>query len=153
MALTSTTTFDVINVTSTITFNNPSQVDQITFSGNQITFQTCSSYTLVKSDFLLYFKYLNSFNNQLFINFPSISQSINSAFPLSVFDITIYSAGVTHIIYNQTSLGTTVTNINYVPIAGAAAIVARSSPVTITLQEFFMFVYILNQYSTQILVN
>lgn len=39
MALTAVTVFDIIGATQTITFNNPSQVDQITFSSNSITLQ------------------------------------------------------------------------------------------------------------------
>ena len=153
MALTSTTTFDIAGQTQTITFNNPSQVDQITFSSNQITFSSESSFNLVKSDILLYNKYLQAFNNLLLINFPSISSSIGLAWPLCVFDFTESNIGVQRLIYNQTTSGTTVININYLPIATSAAFSARPSPVTITLQEFFMFVFMMNQFAQQVNLN
>jgi hypothetical protein len=153
MALTSVTTFDIVGQTQTITFNNPSQVDQITFSSSQITFATISSFDLVKSDMLLYFKYLNAFNNLLLINFPSISSSIGQIFPLCNFQLSETSSGVEHIIYNQTSSGNTVINVNYVPIATSAAFTARASPVTITLQEFFFLVVMMNSFNTQVNLN
>lgn len=153
MALTSTTIFDIIGMTQTLTFNNPSQVDQIVFANNDITFETSSTYNLLKSDLILYFKYLNSFNNLLLINFPSINSSIGGIWPLSSFDITESSAGVTHIIYTQTSQGSTVLEINYVPIAGSASFITRSAPVTISLQEFFMTVLMMNQFINQVGLN
>jgi len=153
MALTSTTTFDIVGATQTITFNNPTQVDQITYSGNQIIFQTSSAYNLAKSDYLLYFKYLNAFNNLLLLNFPVISQAFSIAWPLCQFDITESNVGVQKIIYSQSSVGTAVININYVPIANSSAFTARASPVTISLQEFFMMVYMLSQYTNQVGLN
>lgn len=153
MALTSTTTFDLIGQTQTITFFNPSQVDQIIFSSNQITFENSSAYNLTKSDLLLYLKYLIIYNNLLIANFPIMLSSYNSAWPLSVFDITKSDVGTTKIIYNQTSLGTTVLNIDYVPIASAASFVARVSPITITPQEFLMTINMLNQFSNQVTLN
>jgi hypothetical protein len=153
MGLTSTTTFDLVGLTQTLTFFNPSQVDQITFSSNQITFGAISSFNLVKSDVILYCKYLNTFNNLLIQNFPSVSTSVNNAWPLSEFDITESSSGVTHLIYTQTSQGTAVQTINYVPIATSASFAARGSPVTISLQEFFMYVLMSNQYAIQVNLN
>jgi hypothetical protein len=153
MALTSTTTFDVDGNTSTITFFNPSQVDQITYNSDGITFQTAGSYTLAKSDYLLYFQYLNAFNNQLFINFPAISKNVNTAWPLILFSITETNIGVQKITYDQTSIGTTILNVNYLPSIASAGFVARGSPVTVTLQEFFMTVYMLTQYTNQVALN
>ena len=153
MALTSTTTFDVIGNTSTITFLNPSQVDQITYAGGAITYQAASSYTLAKSDFLLYFQYLNAFYNQLFINFPQIASSVNTIWPLSVFDISLTNVGTKKLTYTQSFSGTTVLQINYLPLTVSAGFVTRPSPVTISLQEFFQNVYMLTQYTTQVSLN
>lgn len=153
MPLTSTTTFDIVGQTQTLTFNNPSQVDQVTFSSNSITFAAESSFNLSKSDTLLYFQYLNSFNNLLLLNFPSISSSIGQIWPLSVFEISITNVGVKKIIYTQTSNGTTVLNITYPPIAQASAFVARGSPVTISIQEYFMTILMMNQFTSQVLLN
>jgi hypothetical protein len=153
MALTSTTVFDVGGATQSITFSNPSQVDQISFSNNQVTFEAESSYNLVKSDLLLYGQYLQAFNTLLYVNFPSVGPSYNLAWPLCQFDITETNVGVQHINYTETSLGNTVLGINYVPLAGAAGFTARASPVTITLQEFFMCCFMMLQYCKQISLN
>lgn len=102
---------------------------------------------------ILYNKYLQAFNTLLLFNFPSISSNIGQIWPLSNFQISETYAGVTHLTYNQTSTGTTVCNINYVPQALSAAFTARASPVTITVQEYFMFVLMMAQYSTQVSLN
>lgn len=153
MALTSVTVLDILGQTSSITFNNPGQVDQISFSSNQITYSSCSQYNLGKSDCALYFQFLNTWYNLLLVNFPTLGSQLQAAWPLSVFDITTSFAGVKHIIYNQTSAGTQVININYVPISVAAGIAARGSPVTISMQEFFMAVYMKQQYFNQVAFN
>lgn len=153
MALTSTTTFDITGQTQSIIFFNPSQVDQISFGSNQITLATISSYNLVKSDMLLYFKYLNAFNNLLLINFPTLSSSISGIFPLCNFQLNETNTGVEKIVYNQTSTSNTVININYVPIAASAAFTARASPVVITMQEFFMMILMMNQFTNQVSLN
>jgi hypothetical protein len=154
MALTSTTIFDVVGQTQTITFyEGASQVDQILFSSNQITFETAAAYNLAKSDYLLYFKYLNAYFSALFINFPSISSSSNAIFPLCTFSLTETSVGVTHINYLQNTGSTLVLGINYVPVALAAAFTARTSPVTISMQEFFMMINMLSQFTNQVSLN
>ena len=153
MALTSTTLFDVVGQTQSITFNNPSQVDQISFSNNEVIFETASTYNLIRSDLLLYGQYLQAFNNLLLVNFPSIGASYNLSWPLSEFSITETDVGVQKIIYTQTSLGNTVLGINYVSLAESGAFTARVSPVTITLQEFFMTCFMMMQYIKQISLN
>ena len=153
MALTSTTTFDISGTAQTLTYFNPSQVDQITFSSNQITFAAVSQFNLAKSDLLLYCQFLNIFNNLLIANFPSVSNSISSPWPLCQFDFSETNVGVKRLIYTQTSQGTAVQTINYLPIATSAAFTARGSPVTISLQEFFMYVLMSNQYAIQVGLN
>lgn len=153
MALIALTSLDIVGQTQTITFSNPSQVDQITYSSNSITFQTSTGYSLSKSDLLLYFQYLIAFNVLLGRNFPVVNLSTAAIFPLCNFSLTETSQGVTHIVYNQTSSGTTVMNINYLPVAVSGAFTTRSSPVTITLQEFFMFINMITQYAVQVNLN
>jgi hypothetical protein len=153
MALQQVIAFDSLPQTNSITFNNPSQVDQVVYSGGNITFQTCSSYNLSKSDLILYCQYLNAFNNNLFLNFPSLASYVNTAFPTSSFQLSTTFAGVKHINYVQTSGSNTVLSINYVPIAMSGSVAARSSPVNITYQEFFMMLYMISQYSNQVSVN
>lgn len=153
MALTATTTFDIIDQTQQIIFfSSAVQVDQINFATNQITFQAISSYNLVKSDLLLYYKYINAFFLLLQVNFV-ISQYFNLAFPLSLFEINFYNAGTNHLQYTQTSQGNTPLMINYVPISGSASIAARASPVTISIQEFAMSVNMLSPYFNQVSLN
>jgi hypothetical protein len=153
MALTSTTVVDLIGGTQTITFSDPDQVDQITFSNNQITFQSSSTYNLSKTDLLLYFQYLLVFNTLLQRNFPSFNASVNQPWPLCSFSISETNVGVKKIIYDQTSTGTTVLHINYVPIAQAASFATRSSPVTISLQEYLSTIDLLQIYAIQINLN
>jgi len=153
MALVQMLTTDNSLLTASLTFNNPLQIDQVDFGSNAITFQSCSSYNLVKSDVLLYIQYLMFFNNNLLINFPSIASSVNTALPVSNIQTSVTSLGVKHINYVQTSGTSTVLSINYVPVAGAAGFSARPSAVTITLQEFFMMAYVLSQYANQVNVN
>jgi hypothetical protein len=153
MALTSTTLFDIVGQTQSITFNNPGQVDQITYASNQVTFQTISTFNLSKSDLQLYIKYLIAFNNLLIFNFPAVSAAYTLPWPISDFHIFETNSGVQKIDYVQTSLGTQVININYLPLATSASFAARVSPVTVTVQEFLMCVYMLTQYSVQVGLN
>ena len=81
MAITATTTLDIVGQTQTITFNNPSQIDQFVYSGGQITHKASSTFNLAKSDVLLYFQFLNAFNNVLILNFPTVNASIGGILP------------------------------------------------------------------------
>lgn len=153
MALVQVLGTDSLGVTSYIDFNNPGQVDQVSFGGNAITFAACSQFNLSKSDTVLYIKYLEAFSANLLINFPAIAGFINTSWPICNFQTSITSAGVTHINYIQSSGASTVLDINYVPIAASSGFSARVSPVVITLQEFFMMCYILSQYAVQVELN
>ena len=153
MALTSTTTTDIVGATQVLTYSNPSQIDQISFGSNQITFGTTAGYSLGKSDQLLFNQFLNTFNNLLLINFPTVASSINAIWPLCSFDITFNNIGTKKIAYAQTSIGTSVFSINYLPIAVAGAVAARGSPVTISLQEYFSFIVFMAQYTAQTNLN
>lgn len=154
MALTSTTTFDLIGQTQTISFfQSSTMVDQIIFSANAVTFASISGYNLSKSDCLLYGKYLNTYYLLLLTNFPIVGISQNYIWPLCVFDISETSSGVTHLTYTQTSQGNTVYTTNYVPIASQASWIARANPVTITLQEFYMTNNMMTAFTNQISLN
>jgi len=151
MALTATTTLDIVGQTSTISFNQGATlVDQITLGSNAITYQAISTYNLSKSDMALYYAFLNIFLLSLYTNFPTVSQNTNLIFPNSVFNITRSFAGVTHLTYTQASNGNTFLTINYVPIATAASWIARASPITISLQEFIFGVEMQRQYFNQV---
>jgi hypothetical protein len=153
MALVQQTTLDIVGETQTIVFNNPGIIDQIQYTSNQIIFATSSTYNLGKSDLLLYGQFINTFNNSLLLNFPIVTTSIGAIWPLSGFHFTETNQGTKSLVYTQTSSGTQVININYVPIAGAGSFATRASPVTVTLQEYFMFVLMLGQYIQQVNLN
>lgn len=154
MALTSTTTFDIVGGTQSIIFSNPSAVDQISFSSNQVTFAISSTYSLSKSDFALYYKYLSVFNLLLARNFPSIGLSVNTSWPSPGTSFSITQTNPPpRIVYNQASLGTTVINISYLPVASAATFATRSSPVTISTQEYLSFINVISEFSNQVALN
>ena len=153
MALTSTILLDLIGQTQTLTyFQGASQVDQITFSSNSVTFASSAAFNLSKSDCSLYQSLLQTYITALILNFPNSYKSVSSAWPLCNFQTSITSQGVTHINYVQTSLGNSVYSINYVPIAASAGFAIRSQ-ITITLQEFFMMQPILAAYFNQVGLN
>lgn len=153
MALTSTTTIDLVGQTQVLNYyEGVTLTDTITYSSNSITFSSTSGFTLSKSDTILYNTFFQAFFTLLVLNFPIVSKSNGLAFPLCNFQISETSAGVTHINYNQTSLGSTVYGINYVPIASSAAFSARST-ITISLQELFMLQVMFTQYINQVGLN
>jgi len=153
MALQSTTFLDIVNNTASLTYTlNSSQVDEITYSSNSITFSSISSFNLMKSDAILYSTFINVFLNLLLINFPSIQNSRGISLPLSSFEIQFVTSGIEHIYYIQTSNGNSIYDTNYVPIAQSASFSSRSS-ITITLQEFLFAVQMLTFYSTQVSLN
>jgi hypothetical protein len=154
MVLTSTTILDVVNQIQSITFyESAAQIDQITYQSNMLTFSAISTFNLVKSDFLLYFQYLNTFFNLLTVNFPAFQSQANYIWPLCEFDITSTNVGVFKIIYTQNSLSNNVYTINYVPIATSCSFTARASPITISVQEFFMTLNMLTQFTNQVRLN
>lgn len=155
MALTQTTSLDIVGQTSTISFyDSATLVDQFTYANNQVTFQAISSYNLTKSDMLLYVQYKQIWNQILLSNFNlAISQVVNKAFPLCNFQLSNTFQGVTHITYNETSQGNTVTNFNYVPISGSVGVTARASPVTVSMQEFEFNILMISQYYWQVYYN
>lgn len=154
MALTSTTTVDLAGQTQVLSFyESSSLVDQISYGSNQITYAAISTFNLSKADCLLYYSYVNAFNNSLIVNFPITANSINAALPLSQFDITLSSSGAEHIVYTQLSGSSVVYTTNYVPLAQAASFAARISPVTVTLQEFFTGLYFKTKFNVQIALN
>ena len=152
MTLTASTTFDISDQTQSIIFSNPSMVDQISYSSNQITFSEISSFTLTASDMNLYVIYLQNFYKLLLLNFPSINQSLSLPWPLCEFDITSSNTGIAKLTYTQNSLGTNVYTINYLPAESSAGFAARSAPVVTTLQEFLWTVPMIIQYNNQITI-
>lgn len=155
MALTQVTTVDIIGGTISIQFYQGATLeDQITFStsGNTFTFLATSGFTLNKIDCILYFQYLNSFYNQLLINFPNTLANVLTSWPISLFEISVTNLGVLKFNYMQTSLGNTVYTVNYLPLIMSAGFSSRSG-ITITLQEFLQTIDMITQYSKQVQLN
>ena len=154
MVLTSTNTVDVVGGTQQITFfSGVTQVDQVTYSSNTITFASAIGYTLSKSDYLLYFQYLNSYFTLLAVNFPIINSSSSGIWPLCTFSFVESNVGVKKLAYLQDTGSTMVLGINYLPLTTSAAFLARVSPVTISMQEFFMTMNMLAAYTNQVTLN
>lgn len=150
MALTAVTTLNIPGVTQTIVFNNPATLDEIDFAGTQITLKAISTYNLSRSDFLLYFNYLDIYNTALFLNFPFINANINISLLQSEFDIKM---GATRLTYDQHSGATDALSLSYQLSNQTMTFAARASDVVISLQEFFIMIYLLRQYSKQVSLN
>jgi len=149
-----TTTLNIPGNTQIIVFNNPGVIDEIDFVSNAITLKAHIQYTLSKVDFLLYFNYLDIYNTALFLNFPSINASINIALPQCEFDMVNTAMGPPKLTYTQKTGGVTVAeSFSYDLGTHIMTVAARSSDVTITLQEFFQTVYILRQFTKQVSLN
>lgn len=150
MALTAITTLNIPGLTQTIAFNNPGLVDEIDFGNNQVTLKASSSYTLSKSDLLLYYNYLNVYNNALLFNFPSIVASYLVPIPVSKFNLKPQS---TTLLFEYLSGTSNAITINYDLGTKIATFTARPSDVIITLQEFFMMVILFTQFQKQVSLN
>lgn len=151
MALTSTTLFDVVGATQSITFDNPSQIDQIIYSSGAITLPICSSYSLSKADFALLYQYTSAFYNLLFVNFNTVSIAIPKAWPTPGTEFILNTlATPERIIYTYNSVGSLALKMVYLPLSGTVTISARPAPITIKLQEFFANYSALGQFSTQV---
>jgi hypothetical protein len=75
MALYSTITQNIPAASQQIVFYDPSEMDNITYSSNQITYASESSIVLSKSDAQLYYTNKLNFYNNLLATFPVIYQS------------------------------------------------------------------------------
>jgi hypothetical protein len=152
MALSATTVFDIVDQTQSITFNNPTMVDQISFANNQLTFAEISTFTLTQSDMLLYVKYLQAFYTLLVQNFPTINIAFTQPWPLCLFSLAETDVGINKITYTQTSNGANVYTINYLPEELSAGFLARTAPAVITTQEFLWTIPMMNQFGNQIAI-
>src|ERR1700687_2630821 len=152
MALTAAITFDLIGGTQVLTLSNPSQVEQISFGSNQITFASAVSFTLNKSDFGLYFSYIKVYYTLLFVNFPTLGPLLTAAWPMpgTAFNLTQIAHPNQAIEFTQSSAGSTMWDIVYTLNTTNAVFARRTSPVTITPQEFFAGFDSLTQYAKQV---
>lgn len=155
MALTSTTTFDIVNQTQTITFyQSATLIDQLVYSSNQVTFETISSFSLSKSDFALYMKYLGIYYNLLIVNFPVITTLFPLSWPSNGTSFTIHQTyPPLKIVYTQVSVGATALNVSYLPLAITTTFSSRGTPVAISMQEWASGFDLLNQFATQVAAN
>jgi len=153
MALTSTTLADLSDQTQTLTFyEGATKIDQIVYNNNLITYSAISAYDLSSRDAILYFKYLNAFNILLYQNFPVLNLSANYKLPLSSFTLNLADLPGLNIIFKQSSHGVSIYNTHYTPANFTASYESRPS-VTVTVQEFFISVILMAQYTNQITLN
>jgi hypothetical protein len=153
MSLQATVLLDIAGATQTLTYTlSSSQIDQLVFANNQVTFASISSFNLSKADFENYVASLIAFVNVIIFNFPTVQNSRGVTLPLSTFELSLAGSPVEQIDYIQTSLGNSVYAINYVPLAVACAFAARSS-VTISMQEFFVLSQMMTLYGQQVNLN
>lgn len=153
MSLQANVLLDIPDLTQTLTYTVSNvMVDQITFSNNQITFASISSFNLAKSDLAIYSSTLNTFLNALIFNFPTVQNSRGLSLPVSTFEMQLATVGIEHIYYIQSSQGNSIYNTNYVPLAQSASFSARSS-IVVTLQEFFLSVQMQQIYAQQVSFN
>lgn len=153
MALTSILTQDLVNQTQTIQFFQSSTlIDQITFSSNSFTFASTSTFNLNKSDFALYIQFFNAYYNLLLLNFPNMKNFFYNPTPLSLFEFSQTNVGVTKLTYTQTSLGSGIYTINYLPSISSVGFAARTQT-TISIQEIYILNLILQVYANQVAVN
>jgi hypothetical protein len=154
MPLTTSTTLDAATGTQTIFFyEGANLVDEVIYASNSVTFSAISSFNLDKADLIFYIQALKIFANVLLLNFTVLSSSINASWPVCEMQISNMLEGVTHLDYQQTSGANTVISIDYIPSASSSSVAARASPVSVTPQEFFGFIYMMAQYSNQISLN
>lgn len=135
----------------TLAFLNPDQIDQLTYSSESITFEKCDEYKLTKEDLILYCEYIISWNVVLLDTFLNLVPAVNTAVPVSSFKIEVTSDQ--QITYTQTANGQAVICITYYPSELKAVVSSRGSPISISYQEFFLMVYLLNQYINQVKVS
>jgi hypothetical protein len=152
MALTSTTTFDIIGQTATLTFFDPGQIDQIVFSGGQFHYGAHSGFTLSKTDIGLYITANNIFNTFLLTIITGFAVNALIPWPLCDFSTSETFTTVKHINYIQTSTGNSIYNINYTPSSITGLFASRASHST-SIQEWLMSVNMLNQYAVQVKLN
>jgi hypothetical protein len=153
MSLQATVLLDIGDATQTLTYTlSSSQIDQIVFANNQITFQSTPGFNLSKSDFAIYVSSLTAFVNVIIFNFPSVQNSRGLSLPISTFELSLSGTPVEHIDYLQTSQGSIIYNTNYVPLAQAASFSVRATT-TITMQEFFVCNQMTTLYGQQVSFN
>ena len=152
--LTTSTSVNHAPSSQVITFYlSDSQVDQVTFSGNQFTFSAIDSFTLSKEDTMLYLNALEVFQKTVTINFGQTSGLYNQPLPPCEYDIDIVNSdGDMQLTYTQTSGGTSIYTISYDQKTETATFSSRSQ-ISITAQEFAASVKILNLFAIQVGYN
>ena len=152
--LTTSTSVNHAPSSQVITFYlSDSQVDQVTFSGNQFTFSAIDSFTLSKEDTMIYLNYLQVFQKTVTINFSESNGLYNQPLPACEYDIDIVNSdGDMQLTYIQTSGGTSIYNISYDQNSQTATFSSRSQ-ISITSQEFAASVKILNLFAIQVGFN
>jgi len=151
MSLTAVITQNISAQTQNIIFSTSGQVEEITYSNNQITYAAESSFVLSQSDFSLFAAYKLQFYNALLSNYPNINTYFNIEIPVCLIEIQSLS-GPNIIQFHQTSTASPVSliyNISFDRGALTATFAAQSNQITITLQEFLLAYQMLRSYFNQ----
>lgn len=153
MPLTSVIAQDIPAATQEITFYNPGVIEDVLFSNNTFTYAAISSFTLIKSDFVLFFANKLQFYNAVLNNFPYVgSYYFNNVLPASSTQMQISSHPSPNISFTHTSSESptlTVVNITYDINAQTATFAKRLNAVTITMQEFLHAFGVLKRFAAQ----
>lgn len=152
MALSSVITQNIPAGTQQIIFNNPTEVDNITYSGSGLTYAVESSFTLSQSDMVLYFQNKLAFYNALLLNFPAINAGFNLEVPVCLMEVQSMS-GPNYLVFTQTSTASPVTHVYTITFDRGSLIAtfaARASAITITPQEYLMAFQILRLFFNQV---
>lgn len=148
MALTANTILDIAGNAQNIIFSNPGTVDEIDFSGTNITLKAMSTLVLSKANFNLYFSYIVIYQTALLFNFPILANQNISILPASKFNLKPQNPTV--ILLEFLSGATQAVVMTYDLVAKTITFTARASDVVITMQEFFMYLIMLRQFQNQI---
>ena len=152
MALSGSLNSNVPSNTYEIVFNNPSLIDSITYSNLGITYPSTSSYTLSQDDFALFYTYKSQLYNGILQNFPNVTAAFYLEIPVCRMEI--QSLGSPNILqYYQTSTASPITlvyNISYNRSNNIATFAARSSQITVTLQEYLQAFQMITLYAKQV---
>ena len=161
MATTAVVSQDIVNATQQVVISDPTEFDNILFNSSGITYASESAITISLSDLQLWYGYLRAFNTSLLANFPVTSSPFPiggggyAAIPICKFEIASVSTQTPNIVqYVQTSTLTSlnVYNITYSTTANTATFAARSSSVTISLQEYLIGFQFISTFINQCIV-
>jgi hypothetical protein len=155
MSLIGIITQDTPNVTQSVVFSQSgTTLDSITYTTSGLTYPITSSFVLTLNDFNLFILYKSQFFNSLFSNYPILNAAYTKE--VNVNQVKIYSSNGPNIIqFYQSSTASPINlvyNVTFDRNALTATFGARSSAITISIQEYLMAYQILLLYARQVAI-